>query len=216
MFRLCVPVGLVASVLLFTAPARAIVTGTQDTFQDSTVMDWSGGTTISNSPGGPAGDSDLFLLVASNGGAAGPGSKLAAHNADSRWAGDYIAAGVTAIEADMINVGDTSLQMRLVLFSAGERWTSSNFITLAPGGDWQHVSFPISASDLTRVLGSGSFAADLAAVDQIMFRHDGSTPSAGGESISGSIGIDNITAVPSPAGIALLGLAGIAAARRRR
>jgi MYXO-CTERM domain-containing protein len=202
--------------LSLSTQARAVVLGTTDTFQDTTTMGWVGGTNVSNSPGGLGGDEDLFLLVGSNGAATGAGSKLAAHAGGTRWIGNYIGAGVTGIAADMINIGDTPLQMRLVLFSSGDRWTSTSFVTLAPGGNWQRVVFSISAADLTEVLGGGTYAVDLAAVDQIMFRHDGAEPSQGGESITGLIGIDNISAVPAPGALVLLGLGGIAAGRRRR
>jgi uncharacterized protein (TIGR03382 family) len=66
------------------------------------------------------------------------------------------------------------------------------------------------------VLGSATYQDCISAVTQIMFRHDGSTPSSGGEVINGTLGIDNVTAIPTPAAACVLGLGGVWVVRRRR
>jgi hypothetical protein len=202
--------------LLAPLPARAIVIGATNDFQDGTIQGWAGGTNRVNTAGGPAGSGDLYLRVNTTN-TAGSGSHLAFHSGESDWLGNYAAAGVTAIEADVRNFGTPTINLRLVLFSFGTRWTSSTPIALAGNGAWTHVVFPINSGSMTRVLGSNTFADMYQGVDHIMFRHDAGTASSGGETITnGILGIDNIRAVPAPAGSALLGAAGLLAARRRR
>lgn len=195
--------------------ARAVNIGVQDNFQNGTVSEWYGGTLITNLSGGPLGASDLFLNVHSSATGGGNGSKVSSHNSELRWTGDYVAAAVSAIEVDMRNLGATTLNMRLVMFGSGSRWTSTTGFTLAPNSGWQHLTFPISQAALTRVLGGNTYNDSLTTINQIMFRHDGGTPSSGGEAISGTLGMDNITAVPAPGCVPLLGVLGLALARRR-
>jgi len=211
--------GVIGSLVLFAAasPARGVVVGNRDDFQNGTVMEWFGGDTTTNLTGGAAGASDRFLNIQTVGGASS-GSHLATHNAELRWAGDYIGAGVTGVSVDLINRGNASLTMRLVLFGQGNRWTSidANAVTLAVGGGWQHVTFPISQTALTRVLGTGNYTDSITQVTQIMFRHDPGTPSSGGTTVNGMLGIDNVTALPAPGAAGVLVLGGLAASRRRR
>lgn len=178
-------------------------------------MGWLGGTTITNLGNGQGGAADRFISVDSVN-AGGPGSKVSCYNVDGRWAGNYITAGVTSIQVDMINLNTTTLQMRMVLHSGINRWTSTNFMLLAPGTGWQHFTFDISPASLTQVSGLANYAATLSNIDRLMFRHDTGQPSAGGESIDGTVGIDNVHAIPGPGGAGALLLAGGWAARRRR
>ena len=205
-----------AAVSLAPRDARAIAIGVLDDYQNGTVSEWFGGTTITNLPGGPLGPADLFLNVRSNGNGGGNGSKVSSHNSELRWTGDYLAAGVSAIQADMRNLGATTLNMRMVLFGSGSRWTSTMGVSLAPNSGWQHLTFPVSQASLTRVLGNTTYDGTLMNVNQIMFRHDGGNPSSGGEAINGTLGMDNITAVPAPGLASLAGVCGLALLGRRR
>ncbi len=134
-------------------------------------------------------------------GGSGPGSRLAVYNAATDWIGSYADLGVTAVEVDMMNPLTTpvSLAMRLVLFGpepnekTASRWTSTTAVDVPNDGVWRRVSFPIGASDMTRVRGASALNATLDNVTQIMLRHDPGTPSAGGTAIAGSLGIDNVT-----------------------
>jgi hypothetical protein len=212
----CVLAASFALGLGFAAPsAHAVVIGQVDDFQSGTVNEWYGGTTITNVANGLLGPSDRYITVQSNG-SGGTGGKVATHNSEARWNGDYIAAGVTGISVDMRNLGTTTLNMRLVLFGLGSRFTSTTGISLAPGSGWQHLTFPVSVAGLTRVLGSGTYNDSIGSVSQIMFRHDGGTPSSGGEAINGIVGIDNVMAVPSPGAAGLLLGAAVIGSRRRR
>src|SRR5690606_6637602 len=84
--------GLAAGVLSCIAlPAQAVITGMVDTFQDGTQQQWEGGADAVIASGGPAGDDDLFLRASA--GDFGVTPHLAIFNLDSRWLGDYTAAG---------------------------------------------------------------------------------------------------------------------------
>lgn len=195
--------------------SRAVLIGTTDDFQSGTVNDWYGGTITANVGSGLAGAADRYLTVQTNGNTSGSGSHLAVHNSEPRWNGDYTADGVTAISVDLRNLGTTTLNMRLVLFGLGTRFTSTTGVSLAPGSGWQHITFPISQATLTRVLGSGTYAETIGSVNQIMFRHDDGSPSSGGSFINGLVGIDNITAIPAPGAARALVCAVVIGARRR-
>ncbi len=195
--------------------ARAALVGTTDDFQSGTVNDWYGGTITANVGNGVAGAADRFLTVQTNGNTAGSGSHLAVHNSETRWNGNYITEGVTGFTVDLRNMGTSTLTMRLVLFGLGTRYTSTTGISLAPGSGWQHITFPVSQSSLTRVLGTGVYGDVIGSVNQIMFRHDDGTPSSGGTTVNGMVGIDNITAIPAP-GTGVLLTAGVCMGTRRR
>lgn len=211
------PIAAAVSMIAIHGPASGQITlATNDTFQDGTIMGWAGGAR-SNVAGGPGGPSDLYLQV-DNGGS---GNKVAAHNSDGRWVGNYQSAGVTAIRADLRNVGPQTMEIRLVLFgftpTGAGRWTSTQSVVLPAGSVWQTYTFGVGQSSLTSVFGSVPYDALITNVTQIMFRHDPGTPSAGGVAGDGLIGIDNVRAVPGPGTAAgTLFAAGVLTLRRRR
>ncbi len=208
------PCALVIASLSFAPSALAINIGVRDDFQTGTVSEWYGGTTITPVTNGQIGATDQFITV-QTAAASGAGSHLATHNSEPRWTGDYLGAGVTAITVDMRNQGTTTLQMRVVLFGLGNRWTSTTPVTLAPNSGWQHLTFPITQSSLSRVLGSGTYQDSLGSVSQIMFRH-ATGLSSGGTTVSATVGIDNVAAIPAPGAAGVLGVGAVLAGMRRR
>jgi hypothetical protein len=200
------------------ATAGAVVVGQIDTFQDGIDNWFAGGLGSGQVPlippevaptGGPGGAGDAFLQITGLG-VNGPGSKITAING-TQWAGNYLAAGVTSIAVDLLNLGATDLTVRLQLEDAmggppvDEAVTTFGAV-LPVGSDWTHVVFPISAADLTIIHGS---AATL--LSQVTFLRiiqnpirDESAP------VRGVLGVDNISALavsePSSMVLALTGL----------
>jgi hypothetical protein len=199
-----------ASSALATAAFGQITLGHVDTFQDGTVMNWSGGAVIENVDGGPAGPGDRYFQITSSGGG-GAGSRLACFN-DFQWSGNYIAAGVTSIRMHMRNQSGLELNMRLALWgtSFSSQFTSTNPIVIAPGTGWQIVTFSLAQSDLTRVLGTGTYTQVMTNVNRFHIRHQTGPPGNNGSAIEAQIGVDNITAVPEPASVLAIGM-GLAA-----
>jgi len=142
----------------------------------------------------------------------------------SQWAGDYLAAGITAIELDAANFGNSDLALRLLFEDpAGgpllNEAASASALLLPAGSGWVHLTFPIQPGDLTPLF--GSVDAVLANTTVLRLYH---SPTAvfPGPSLVASLGVDNISAaaapvVPEPATELLvgIGLAGSVARHRR-
>ena len=178
--------------------ASAIVLGQLDDFQDGTTQGWTSGVPNPDPPtnvadGGPAGLGDSYLRVASGGGI-GPGSRLIASNG-SQWTGDYLAAGVTAITADLKNFGNTELEIRLFVDDQVANLFASPLmsvaaVTLPALGDWNSVTFQLSPGDLT----GGDFNLTLGNVQTLRIVHDTDT-SRPHPAIGAELGADNLRAI---------------------
>jgi hypothetical protein len=193
---------------LTAVPAGAAVSiGTQDTFNDGTTNGWSAGAASgfqpSNVPGGgPAGAGDPYLkLVAS--GSNGPGGKLVGIAPD-QWFGDYISAGITAIEMDVINLGSTDVNLRLYFSGTSGSGSSVNGVTVASGSGWTRIAFSTSPDAITAAVGVPALNV-LSNVSELRLFHSAAA-SFPGPNIAAQIGIDNVTAVPEPGTWATLGL----------
>jgi hypothetical protein len=193
----------------------ALAGGLLDNFTNGTLQNWSSSAAPTNQgSGGPAGGGDRYLqLVAS-------GAPLSAVN-EFQWAGNAIAAGADRIEVDLNNSGPDPVSVRVMLLTPGcesggtacTAWTSTTPTTLASGSGWTPATFSITEANLTRVLGSDSYAASLANVERVLIRHDDGTPDAPdvATNANSTLGIDNVelpepsTALGLVAGAALVG-----------
>ncbi|GLC25674.1 PEP-CTERM sorting domain-containing protein [Roseisolibacter agri] len=221
------------SVLAVARADAQVVANQRDDFEGGTTMGWHVGDPTHPAPptviatDGPAGAGDAYLRLTSFG-SGGPGSRLSALNT-TRWAGNYIAAGVTQIEMDLINLGQNDVSLRLLFgaFPDGQgpptdlAWSADAFF-LRAGAGWVHAVFPILPGAM--IVPLGTYAGALGGADELRLFHNPAPVFAGPENssppIAAVVGVDNIRAVavvPEPATVALLatGVLGLAAARRR-
>jgi hypothetical protein len=208
--------------LCSTLPAATL--GQIDTFQDGTTDNWfAGGGPFGQVPpippanipdGGPAGAGDAFLQITAGGGS-GPGSRLVALNG-TQWAGSF--AGIGGITADLINLGNSDLTIRLLLENPIPGPPTLEAVTqgvfLPVGGGWTHAFFSLDPSTLTMLIGSDP-AALLGGTTVLRIIHG---PAGDAEPVAGILGVDNIQAVPEPATLSMLAVAcaAFAGIRRRR
>jgi hypothetical protein len=189
---------LIASLFGISIARADLIVGPISNFQDGTVQGWAGGTVTLLADSGPSGLGD-FAVQLSNGGVAG---LFAMYNTGVNGA---ISPSVGTIASDILRpAGQGSAEMRLVMFdNVGTRWTTTSNADVVDDGLWHRYGFSIRESDLTRVLGSGSYANLTANLDRIMFRFDPGAPNAGGAALDGTMNFDNISAIPEPSSIAV-------------
>jgi hypothetical protein len=155
-----------------TQPARAVVIGSIDSFQDGTTQGWGDGGPrpgpVNIAAGGPAGGADRFLQVSS--GSFGGASHLITFNA-AQWGGNYLSAGVSKVTMDLKNFGAQTLSMRIALRPTGGSsgtagYSSSSAFSLPADAAWHHATFLIDAADLTAVNGPTPLATFLTSVGE--------------------------------------------------
>ncbi len=191
---------LIASVSV-SRTALAVELGQIDNFEDGSTQGWRKGAQSNNRPtnistGGPAGADDNYLETISTGGS-GSDSRQIIFNR-SQWTGDYPAAGVTEIEMQFRNAGNSALHMRIALKGGGGSgsWFSSTQAFNVPAdGNWYAALFSISETDLTQVQGSLTYAEALANVTEMRILSRQSAPDFVGDAVASTLGIDNIQAV---------------------
>ena len=185
-----------------------IVIGQTSDFEDGTTQSWTDGgsgggffVTHTNIPnGGPTGVGDNFLQVSQT-----STGRLATVNDSSGWTGDYQAASVTGVRADLNTTHSTPLDIRLVLFDGfnqlADRWTSTNSFTLPNDGLWHTFTFSVQQADLTNVapINPGTYNSIITNVQRLMFRHQSGPASSQGSTLTlATFNIDNIVAIPEP------------------
>ena len=210
--------------VLLTHTAGAISFGQLDTFQDGTTNGWETGQfapAVANiSTGGPAGVGDRFIQLTADG--SGAGGRLVGFNFTT-WAGNYIAAGVTAISIDLRNFSAVDLTIRFAFQSeivqGGPGYLSQAMFLPANSG-WQRFTIAITPGNVTAVNSPTAYNTFFTNVQWTRIIHAVGTNSLNGDPVTGQLGIDNIHAIPEPgtAGLAAGGLIALVAGfvRKRR
>ena len=189
----------VLAVLHLGAPVHAIAVGEVDAFslglegwdqgQASPALGW-----VPN--GGP--DGSPYLRVVADGSASQ--GRIVVFNQTPAWTGDYLAAGVTSVTMSLNNLGATDLNMRVALGTSsapmsGGSWLSSTTpINLPAGSGWMSVEFPLGPAAMTLVNGGGPYEFIMQNVVTLRLLH-ATAPNSIGNLLTGSLGVDNITAV---------------------
>lgn len=220
--------------MAFAQTAGAITLGQVDDFQSGDRMNWLNGASAVEliGSGGPSGAGDAYIQVTATG-SGGPGSRLVAQNYNnpftippitSQWTGDYLAAGVTAIEFDLINQGPVTLSIRIAFktdISQGSSGYLSLPVILAPGSGWQHFSISLAAANLIAIGGPPTYATFFQnGFQEMRIINEAGATNLNGDPVASQLGIDNIRAVPEPTVLALatggLLLLGVCLFRGRR
>ena len=173
----------------------------------SGIHEWSSGNPNPNPPvivagSGPLGTGDNSLRVTSNGSNAA-GGRLIVFN-ETLWTGDYTAAGVLSLTADLRNNGTTTLSMRLALNGPGG-WFVSTVAPVTAFSGWTSQVFDVRPAALVSA-GGGDAAATLAAVSELRILHSAAVDHRGAK-LSSSFLVDNIRAIPEPAAVMMICLA---------
>ena len=201
--------------MCFCLPLRAAVTLNQlENF--SGVHGWSSGDPNPNPPvlvrdAGPLGAGDDSLRVISNGGS-NAGGRLIVFN-QTLWTGDYLAAGISSIGADLRNTGNATLSMRLA-FNGPGGWFVTAVSPITAFSGWTTSVFDIRPAALVSA-GGGDSAATLAAVSELRLLHS-TVVDYRGAKVSSSFMIDNVRAIPEPSAISIISLAGCFLFYRKR
>lgn len=223
--------------VLQAGTARAISIGQIDDFEDTTLQNWHKGSVLSTAEnmgnvftGGPAGLGDNYLGTIGDGHHLDDGGRITILNR-TQWTGDYLAAGVTAIEmglndfesADLLG-SSVPLYIRLGLRGDGGLFSTSTRFTLNSGSGWLHAVFPILPGDLTAVSGRSGVPgfdalATLGNVTELRLIHS-AVADWSGTPVVAYVGVDNISpvsTVPLPPAVWLFGsgLGGLLAFRQR-
>jgi hypothetical protein len=199
-----------------TALASPITLGMIDTFESGPQGWFTAGVQVPGQPatvqtGGPTGN---FMLLSATG-LSGPGSRLVVQN-QSQWTGNYIAAGVTGISMNVINLGLTDLYLRLAFENpvAGPPTDiafTTNAIFLPAGGGWTSATFMINPGNLTAALGTVNAALMNTTLLRLYHSQAPNVPNPAFPitPISAQLGVDNIAALgaplPEPSSLLLLG-----------
>jgi hypothetical protein len=125
--------------------------------------------------------------------------------------------------ANVATWGRAPLALRISVFGLGGTFTTTDEVVLETGLGWVSVEFSLAASESTQTAGFGTLGDTLASVSTLLIRHDPDPLSPSGQSnhVTGTLGIDNVTALPEPGGLPTLAagaaaLAWLSGRRRRR
>ena len=200
-----------AFLLTISSFSHAITLPLVDDFEDGTVQGWGGSPTANTADVGPTGLGDDSLSVDVI-------KRFVTFN-DSQWSGDWTAESVAQISLDVRHNNNFDLVLWLGIskgapplsFGAGDTYVSNQSHTVPGDDSWHTIVFDVLDSDFdvapTSTAGAPDSAAALADVNQLRIIHS-TTQSFIGEFASGSMLVDNITAIeiPEPSSLALAGV----------
>ena len=189
---------LVVGLFVDTDLVWGITAAQVDDFQTAGSQDWitgMGNTNVSYPLGtGPAGISDTALLVESDG--SGPLGRMLVRSQATRWTGDYNAAGILEIQADVNTLFD-SYTLRAAVNGPGGTFSAATGVPVSTNNTWQTISLPLDLLPVSGVAccSSGTDVnATLGSVSELRILHN-TSPAWRGLNIVGGLRLDNITAL---------------------
>lgn len=206
---------------LATSPLNAATLHVAASFQHNTTSGWTSGPPDPQKPSvvqdtGPTGPGDHHLGVFASG-TAGPGGRLATFNESPAWTGNYSAAGITHLIADLRNIGGGTLTVRVALDGPGGRYSTTTTAVLPTPSLWTPASFSLAPNELVHVpgTGSGNPLDTLANVSQLRIIHN-PVPAFKAIASPASLAVDNLSLIPEPSTTLLLTLTFASVALSRR
>lgn len=188
---------ILAALIISMGAAIAYAVGGLDDFEDGTTQGWARGSNIVT--GGPAGAGDNYLEFTSTGGG-GFNSRWVTFN-QIQWSGDFTAAGIGQIQlAARCGACPGPLSLRVAIGDnnaprlGGTWWVSSTPFSLPNDGNWHTTTFSLAAGAMTQVQGAASHAAVMGNVFTLRILHS-AAPSAQGDQIAATVGLDNIASL---------------------
>ncbi len=160
---------------------------------------------------GPLGSGDSALRVSSNG-SSFAGGRLIVFN-ETLWTGEYTAAGILSLAADLRNLGNNTLSMRVAVNGPGG-WFVTTVSPVTPFSGWTNQVFDLRPAALVSA-GGGNAAATMAAVSELRILHS-SVVDYRGAKVSSGFMVDNVRAIPEPSAAMVCGLAVFAVFFRKR
>jgi hypothetical protein len=171
-------------------PARAApAVGFHEEWPGTSLKDWGGGSLYDNpGTGGVDGAGDGFLRFWTP-----TPYSLGTVNMTAPYQGDWIAAGVTAIQLSINDVGAAdALAIHCVIGNAYNVW-QYNVAFVPPHNQWKEFTVDLTASgDFKRIVGTGTLAECLSDVDRLHFRHDLAPYIHTPDPIQADVGIDHL------------------------
>ena len=175
-----------------------------DDFSDGSPLNWTKGSQHASSDlpanipdGGPSGGGDNYLSYTAD-----TSVRMIIFNRDKQWSGDYVSAGVKAIQMDVRNDSDSEFQLRMgfnnAVGRAGTWWVSGEAVVVPASSEWVTVVIPVSQSALTRVFGSDDYTSVMSDVRSVRILSS-ALPDYRGDRIDGTLCLDNISVSAEPA-----------------
>jgi hypothetical protein len=124
----------------------------------------------------------------------------------SAWSGNYLEAGVTAIEMDLNHLLPITpmqpIQIRILIFGDGGTFASERRTPILATGEWTHHRFGLTSDDLIYLEGGTGVLEDtLGNVTTLLIRNDTEVPTpprTHPPHVTATLGIDNIQAISEP------------------
>ena len=193
---------ILAALALTGAALAAPTLGFLESWPGASLQGWGGGSALSNpGTGGTGGSVDGYLRFSTpNGGQ----RRLGVNSFGTEYAGDWTAAGITQVRLWLNDVGtDDPLEIHLSVGDGTSNFWQYNVAFMPPHERWAEFVVDLTSdANWTRIIGAGTFAQALQAVDRVHVRHDLAPFGQSPDLIDADVGLDRVLLTNGVTGIA--------------